>query len=309
MDFSNYPIVPKIYQGANGKKICINMNNHFYMLKFPSIPTRKDSELEYANSCFSEYVSCHIYDALGIPAQETLLGTFRVNNKEKIVVACKDFEVDDFRFHDFASLKNSVLTSEYSGYGTELKDVLYSIEEQHFVDSNAARQRFWDMFIVDSYIGNFDRHNGNWGFLFNTKTLETRLAPVFDCGSSLFPYASDRQMESFLNNEKEIEYRVFAIPQSALRINGIKINPYVFLQETTDTSCIRSLLELTPKIEVAQSKINQIIDSTSFISDVHKEFMKTILSQRFENILKPALRLHQSPHIHLTKSLGKGMER
>lgn len=309
MDFSNSPIIPKVYQGADGKKICININNHRYMLKFPSVRARKDSGLEYANSCFSEYISCHIYDTLGIPAQETLLGTFCVNNKEKIVVACKDFEVDDFRFHDFASLKNSVLTIEHSGYGTELKDVLYSIEEQHFVDSNAARQRFWDMFIVDSYIGNFDRHNGNWGFLFNEKTLKTRLAPVFDCGSSLFPYASDRQMESFLKNEKEIEYRVFAIPQSALRINGIKINPYVFLQETTGTGCIHSLLKLAPKIEVAQSKINQIIDSTPFISDVHKEFMKIILSQRFENILKPALCLHQSPNIYLTKSLSKGIDR
>lgn len=309
MDFSNYPIFPKTYQGANGKKICVNINNHFYMLKFPAIPTRKDSELEYANSCVSEYVSCHIYDALDIPAQETLLGTFRVNNKEKIVVACKDFEVDDFRFHDFASLKNSVLTSEHSGYGTELKDVLYSIEEQHFVDSNAARQRFWDMFIVDSYIGNFDRHNGNWGFLFNGKTGETRLAPVFDCGSSLFPYASDQQMESFLKNEKEIEYRVFAIPRSALKINGIKINPYEFLQETMDRDCIRSLLELTPKIEAAQLKINQIIDSTPFISGVHKEFMKIILSQRFEHILKHAMNLHQSPTLHLTRPLGKGIER
>ena len=25
--------------------------------------------------------------------------------------------------------------------------------------------RFWDMFIVDALIGNFDRHGGNWGFI------------------------------------------------------------------------------------------------------------------------------------------------
>ena len=39
---------------------------------------------------------------------------------------------------------------------------------------------FWDMFIVDALIGNWDRHNGNWGFLYDTVQDEMKLAPVYD---------------------------------------------------------------------------------------------------------------------------------
>ena len=48
------------------------------------------------------------------------------------------------------------------------------------------------MFIVDALIGNWDRHNGNWGFLYNTVTDEIALAPGYDCGSCLFPQADEK---------------------------------------------------------------------------------------------------------------------
>ena len=39
----------------------------------------------------------------------------------------------------------------------------------------AAETALRDMFIVDALIGNWDRHNGNWGFLCNTTTDELHL--------------------------------------------------------------------------------------------------------------------------------------
>lgn len=289
MDFSKYPIIPKTYSGANGKKICIKIDENLYMLKFPPIPTRNDSKLTYSNSCFSEYISCHIFNILGILAQETKLGKFKIKEKEKIVVACKDFEVENYRFQDFGSLKNSVLTSSESGYGTELSDLLYSIEEQNFIEPEKVKKHFWDMFIVDTYIGNFDRHNGNWGFLVNLETQKTKLAPIFDCGSSLFPQASEIQMKNILKDEKAIEYRTYAIPRSAIKINGVKINLYEFLQKTENIDCIKSLQEITEKIKEKQEKIEETIEKTPYITKTHKKFIKTILKNRLEKILIPAL--------------------
>ena len=84
------------------------------------------------------------------------------------------------RFYDFCSIKNTVIESETGGHGTELSDVLTTIDLQHFVDPVAVRRRFWDMFVVDALLGNFDRHNGNWGFLVDERTGQSELAPVFD---------------------------------------------------------------------------------------------------------------------------------
>lgn len=66
-----------------------------------------------------------------------------------------------------------MIDSERNGYGTELSDILSTFEEQNVIDKVSLSNRFWDMFIVDAFIGNWDRHNGNWGFLYNTVTDET----------------------------------------------------------------------------------------------------------------------------------------
>ncbi|MFR7404828.1 MAG: HipA domain-containing protein [Coriobacteriaceae bacterium] len=44
---------------------------------------------------------------------------------------------------------------------------------------------FWEMFIVDALLGNFDRHGMNWGFIKRDNAYA--LAPVFDNRSCLFP--------------------------------------------------------------------------------------------------------------------------
>ena len=56
-----------------------------------------------------------------------------------------------------------MITSESSGYSKDLSDILFCIYEQDRIDPVQVEERFWDMFVVDSLVGNFDRHNGNWG--------------------------------------------------------------------------------------------------------------------------------------------------
>lgn len=99
---------------------------------------------------------------------------------------------------DFASLKNQIIDSERNGYGTELSDILHTITAQTAIDAAQLLDRFWDMFIVDALIGNWDRHNGNWGFLYDAVSDAIELAPVYDCGSCLYPQADDEIMRSVL---------------------------------------------------------------------------------------------------------------
>lgn len=70
------------------------------MLKFPPLPS-KNKEMSYSNSCFSEYLGCQIYESIGIPVQKTMLGTYTVKGKTKIVVACGDFTEPGITLQDF----------------------------------------------------------------------------------------------------------------------------------------------------------------------------------------------------------------
>ena len=169
INFSNLPVRKKSYGGANGNKLSILIDNEIYMLKLPQKAT-KNEYLSYANSSISEYIGSHIYNLLKINAQETLLGLYTYNNVERISVACKDFEKNGYVLKDFASVKNQIIDSSSNGYGTELKDILETIENQHIIDPIELSNHFWNMFIIDALIGNWDRHNGNWGFLYNQET-------------------------------------------------------------------------------------------------------------------------------------------
>lgn len=282
IDFTNAVQKNKTYAGANGGKISVLYNGEQYMLKFPPFPTI-NKEMSYTNSCISEYIGCKVFESVGIPVQETVIGTYTSKGKEKVVVACKDFTSQGITLQDFASLKNRIIDSERNGYGTELADILSTIDEQTAMDSETLKTRFWDMFIVDALIGNWDRHNGNWGFLYNSATDEVTLAPVFDCGSSLYPQADEDLMKKILSDKNELNHRIFDIPLSAVTYNGKKINYFKFLSEGKFPDCNKALKRIASRIDM--KKIYEIIDNTPTITEFQKEFYKTMLTARKERII------------------------
>ena len=61
IDFTDMQRRNKAYAGANGKKISVLYDGEQYMLKFPSM-AKKNPNISYSNSCFSEYLGCRIFE-------------------------------------------------------------------------------------------------------------------------------------------------------------------------------------------------------------------------------------------------------
>ena len=295
VDFTNLRKRNKTYAGANGNKISVIYEGEQYMLKFPS-QAKLNKDMVYSNSCFSEYLGCQIYESIGIPVQKTLLGTYMVKGKKKIVVACGDFTRPGVTLQDFASLKNQMVDSEQNGYGTELSDILCTFEEQTAVDSVILSERFWDMFIVDALIGNWDRHNGNWGFLYDSVSDEMTLAPVYDCGSSLYPQADETIMKAVLEDEGELNHRIYNIPTSAIMRDGKKIRYFDFISSLENEDCNRALIRILPKIDM--ERIRVVIRETPFMSELQKQFYETLLSERKARILDFSYKALMNQAIH-----------
>lgn len=282
-DFTNAQINKfRMYGGANGNKIGIFYHGENYMLKFPPKPSG-NVKISYTNSCISEYVACHVFETLGMDVQQTLLGRY----DNKITVACKDFEEHGFILRDFAQLKNTVIDSTQNGYGTELSDVLEAIHNQQIISPVELENFFWELFIGDVLLGNFDRHNGNWGLLTNERTGDVKIAPVYDCGSCLYPQIDENGMQMVLNSKEKMEERLFVFPNSALKQDGVKINYAQFLMKTDIDGCLRALKAIGSKIDL--SKIDAVIESTPYISNIHKTFLKTMIKERKEQIIDRAL--------------------
>ena len=136
-------------------------------------------------------------------------------------------------------------------------------------------------------MGNFDRHNGNWGFLQDMKTQEIEIAPVYDCGSCLLPQADEKMMKNIMESRELLQARIFQFPTSAIKRNGKKIGYYDFLMsDHMPYECRRALKQIVPKINIP--KIVEMISDIPYITKTQKEFYGYYLSERYNQILMPA---------------------
>ena len=283
VDFTSCPRIPgRAYNGANGKKLAVEWQGACWILKFPPSAAERPNDLSYSNSCYSEHLASRIFGMLGIRTQETALGTF-ANGRRHVVCACRDFTDEHRVLHDFCSIKNTVLDSESNGTGTELSAVLETIDKQQFVDPVELRRFFWDMFVADAFLGNFDRHNGNWGFLVDRTTGRAEIAPVFDCGSCLLPQADENIMRKVLEDEAELEARIYTFPASMLKIGGEKIG-YARMLANPPDDLRDAVARIVPRINL--SAISAFIDSAPYLSDLQRRFYKTYLKARHDRLFK-----------------------
>lgn len=280
-DFSNWPENPyRNYGGVNGHKICLMHDNQPYMVKIfhPDVPEDKPA------GAYSEYISCHIYKMLGIPAQETILGHYSSDGINFLAVACKDFCKPADHLLEFSMIRNGIVSSSNSGENRYLEPILLSIQEQTMVPVETLEQRFWDMVVVDSLIGNFDRHVGNFGIIANELTQTRKLAPVYDCGSSLYPAANEETIRVILNSREKQLQRIYEFPRSAyLNQQNQKIKYLDLLQYP---ACAPSLKRLYPRIDM--DKIQEFIQNIPELSSIRKEFYIHMLSLRKKLLLEYA---------------------
>ena len=103
IDFTNAIEEFNNYKGSEKKKTLI-YNNKKYLVKFPDPIREKNKNISYINNAFSEYVGSNIFKIVGFKTQNTILGNYTYNGKDKIVCACEDFTDENNILYEFESL-------------------------------------------------------------------------------------------------------------------------------------------------------------------------------------------------------------
>lgn len=278
-DYTMYEKTPVMFSGAE-RKFEIIIEGYKYIVKF-----QKNSEVGLTFNCVSEYLGSHIFQAIGIPVQETFLGTYDGKN----VVVMKNFLEQDDTFVAFNGVGESSLERDKELYQYTYEDITAMLQE-NMKSTNVAEtiERFWDMFIVDALIGNFDRHGGNWGFI--KRNNQYRIAPVYDNGSSLYPKLNtDEKLAEVLASEEEIDQRIYKFPTSHIKVKNRKSSYFEVISSRQFEACNEALKRIVPRVDLA--RINAIIDDIEGISELRKKFYKVMLQQRFEKILMHTYRM------------------
>lgn len=274
IDFTNAVEEFNNYKGSEKKKTLIYSNKK-YLVKFPDPIREKNKNISYINNAFSEYVGSNIFKIVGVKVQNTILGKYFYKGKEKIVCACEDFTDEEHVLYEFENLALS--TNPDKKIETELNDIMEVINENKMINNKETKEKFWEMFIVDSLIGNTDRYNDNWGFLLNKKTGQITFSPIYDCGSCLNPMLEDKELKSM----NEIELKNLAINcYSCIKENGKKINYMSYIKQMKSEDCNNAVKRIFKNINIA--KINSFIDEVENISNERKEFYKRIIKYRYD---------------------------
>lgn len=117
-----------------------------------------------------------------------------------------------------------------------------------------------------------------------TRSDSVELAPVYDCGSCLYPQADESIMKAVLSDPDELKYRIYEIPTSAIQYNGKRIKYYDFIFSSEFPGCVEALKRITPRIDL--DVISDIIDDTPLVNDLQREFYKIMLLNRKARILE-----------------------
>lgn len=285
---------PTVYNTGLTEKTAILLDGIAYMFK----PATEDRYGNYQATSESEYIGSHIYQMIGIPAHETLLAKY----KGRIGVLCKDFLVNsssDLILYEFAAVAKDYFIKEgISSPGLSREKVSLSQISQVLGQADLleeirieAHNRFWQMFVIDSFIENYDRHIGNWGYIFNKNTESISLAPVYDCAASFNPQHSDEDLTDLLELSPEtMLYRLdFGYQSSAIRNSNpnVKMSLEHILFDIKEPGCMKAVHEIVPKIKETMPSLLEMIDSVETLSDKRKEYIKTTLRYRLDNILIP----------------------
>ena len=304
IDFSNCELSPRNleYGGRAGEKKGIVYKNSFWFLKFPknTLGMDKVNGLSYVTSPLSEYIGSHIYKILGYDVHDTELGICFDGKRFKLVCACKDFIIDDKNelLIPYTALRNDTNPElmekrDSSLFGaSNINEIIFQLDNNTVLSNIPnAKERFWDVVVIDMLINNNDRNEDNWGVIKYKEQNRYKLAPIYDCGNCFYGKTSDERIKQILEDDK----RLFSSAINGITAyeddNGTAIRAnHILLIDNPDLK--QSIERVKKLINNNFDKILNLINGipntcngVDIMSEIRKEYYIKTLKIRLDNLL------------------------
>lgn len=272
------------YGGSERKKTVLLDDGEKYLLKLSDPVREKKKQISYINNAYSEYFSCKIIKDIGLPVQDVILGQYIYTNSDgekcsRPACLCKDLREKGEQLYEMEKL--SLSSCDNPAKMLTFEAVENEISKIKGVNTAELRDFYYDMFVVDAFIGNTDRHNGNWGLLADNEHGTVRISPIYDCGSALLPMVGDSELP--LVNPNSLYMSI----TSAITNEGKRINYTDFLKNESNSEVDLALCRIIPKINF--TNIKSLLLRADEISDNRKELYRSFLAERYNRILIPSL--------------------
>lgn len=274
------------YGGSDRKDGLLGPDGSRYMVKYSEKQApRYDLATNYVNNVVSEYVTSHIFGLLGYQVHDTELGTLG----GEIAVVCRNFVPPGGTLLEFGTVLRKHYDSGAISRIPDIEQIYDAFEKDPDLSPHADvfKRSYWERFVGDALVGNFDRHRGNFGYLVGSDGSVTA-SPIYDNGSTLFPNLSESGMQEVLADPKEIMQRIKLYPKAALEMHKKKVSYYDMMASGLYSELTDAVVQTVPRIRDSMPAVRDFINGCSFLSDTRKDFYNVILAERMHFILEPA---------------------
>lgn len=291
------------YAGRAGEKRGIIYNGEMWFLKFPknTIGMNRVTGLSYVTSPLSEFIGSNIYQIFGYETHNTILGICNDGKRNKVVCACRDFINDDKNelLIPYTALRNDTNPLVMNKHDDSLTSPSNINEIEFQLNHNTilskisdAKNRFWDVVLIDMLINNNDRNEDNWGVIKFRKEDKCILSPIYDCGNSFYSKTSDERIVEIMADEK----RLFSSAINGItayedddekRISNTDIIKYV--KKYNPESISRIIDKVNNKMEEVKKFIYSIpsdYNGIQIMSNIRKEYYIKTIEIRLNSIMK-----------------------
>jgi len=303
IDFTNCSLSSRNleYAGRAGEKRGIIYNNELWFLKFPknTIGMNRVTGLSYVTSPLSEYIGSHIYEILGYDVHKTILGICNDGKRNKVVCACKDFINDDKNelLIPYTALRNDTnplimdRNDDSFASASNINEIEFQLKHNTVLSKiKNAKDRFWDVVLIDMLINNNDRNEDNWGIIKYKKEDSYKLSPIYDCGNSFYGKTSDERIADIMSSEEKLMSSslngITAYEDdNEKRISNLDIIKYV--KKNNPDSITRVLKIVNDNLEQIKGFINNIpydYNDIVIMSEIRKEYYIKTLEIRLSKL-------------------------
>lgn len=305
IDFTNCELSSRNleYGGRAGEKKGIVYKDGFWFLKFPKNTSGMNNVngLSYVTSPLSEYIGSNIFRIFGYDVHETVLGICFDGKRNKVVCACKDFIIDDKNelLIPYTSLRNdtnpnlmSHRDEESSLSASNINEIIFQLDHNTVLSNiKNAKQRFWDVVLIDMLINNNDRNEDNWGVIKNKINNTYSLSPIYDCGNCFYGKTSEERIAEIMSDETKL----FSSALNGITAYEDDAEKRIRNEDIIkiDNEDLKQSIKRVKKIYL--EKINEVVkfindipssyENVAIISDLRKQYYIRTMEIRFEKIL------------------------
>lgn len=138
---------------------------------------------------YNELVATRLFERL-LAADDYVPYSLWTLASGEVVSQCADFLTDE---EEYIPAMQVLKVKVRDGAQNDYRHYVECCRRLGIEDAEAGLAK---MIVCDDVLGNTDRHWRNFGVVRNVNTLEYRMAPLFDTGSSLWTHLSDEALEA-----------------------------------------------------------------------------------------------------------------